>query len=716
MTSLRTALAVALLAGFYLVGLGALAVLAWLSVWLWLTYPGEFAQDASYVVAATAVGLVVPVWRVLRARPQPPAGSPVTVEHAPQLWSVVHELADLVGTRAPDEIRLVAVVNAAVWEDAGLMGLRAGRRYLYVGVPILQVLTVSQIRAVLAHELGHYSRGHTRFGALTYRGSQSIVATITQVGPRRLTGRLLTGYAAVYFLVALAVMRRMEAEADRAAVQAAGREATTLALREMHRLNVAWESYLDGYVSWAKRIEYAPSEVLGHFRSLVEQRSHHLRRVPARVAREKPSPWDPHPPIEERIALVDCAVDVPVAADLRPGLVLIDDVGTLSAALQSAEFDEHVEAIAHEDARRDAEALYYAATKVAGTRRAGLGTVLDLLADGRAGAVRPELRRAAQSEGTSGSAEQLTGLVLAAVNATLVNWCAARWRHSWTAPMALVSTNGNPITLRPTVTAACADPHAVPQLRTLLHELGIGERATTDSPSGWREPLDIGTVHHTVPGTEPSQNTELLLPDELFLLAYQQSGRCRIDSDILAAGLAAATLAELRLRARVELADTDEAVLRVCDRTPTGDRFLDSVLGRLAAADPHPAYQWLQMLGPDVADAVRRRRKTLFGVFSYDRAGKYVFNVATGVADAMDKARAGIVQAIHTGDVDGRDLALGVLLWGTELTAPVLGRRSLWLRFWLGRAARRDRLAVAIRTVIGLHMPVPATGSGGAGS
>jgi Zn-dependent protease with chaperone function len=45
------------------------------------------------------------------------------------------------------------------------MGRRAGRRYLYLGVPILQVLTVSQLRAVLAHELGHYSRGHTRFGA-----------------------------------------------------------------------------------------------------------------------------------------------------------------------------------------------------------------------------------------------------------------------------------------------------------------------------------------------------------------------------------------------------------------------------------------------------------------------------------------------------------------------------------------------------------------------
>ncbi len=59
-TTIRAALAAAMLAGFYLVGLGLLAGLAWLSVWLWLAFPGQVAHDISYLVAATVVGLAVP--------------------------------------------------------------------------------------------------------------------------------------------------------------------------------------------------------------------------------------------------------------------------------------------------------------------------------------------------------------------------------------------------------------------------------------------------------------------------------------------------------------------------------------------------------------------------------------------------------------------------------------------------------------------------------
>ena len=40
--------------------------------------------------------------------------------------------------------------------------------------------------------------------------------------------------------------------------------------------------------------------------------------------------------------------------------------------------------------------------------------------------------------------------------------------------------------------------------------------------------------------------------------------------------------------------------------TPTGDRFLDSVLDRVDRAGPDPAYRWLQTLGPAAAEAVRR--------------------------------------------------------------------------------------------------------------
>ena len=52
---------------------------------------------------------------------------------------------------------------------------------------------------------------------------------------------------------------------------------------------------------------------------------------------------------------------------------------------------------------------------------------------------------------------------------------------------------------------------------------------------------------------------------------------------------------------------------------------------------------------------------------------------------------------------------LGKLLWGVELTLPVLGRRAVATRFWLGRVAAQDPLMMAIRVVTGIHMPAPAT-------
>jgi len=158
---------------------------------------GQIAHDVSYAMLVLAVGLAVALWRVMPVRPTPPPGAPLTEEQAPQLWSLVRELAVAVGTRPPDEIRLDATVNAGIWEDAGLVGLRPGRRYLYLGAPLLECVTVSQLRAVLAHELGHYAGGHTLFGAPTYRGMRSIVDTLGRLGPYSLAGLLLAGYATV---------------------------------------------------------------------------------------------------------------------------------------------------------------------------------------------------------------------------------------------------------------------------------------------------------------------------------------------------------------------------------------------------------------------------------------------------------------------------------------------------------------------------------------
>lgn len=703
-TTVRAALAVALLAGFYLIGTALLAGLAGLSVWLWLAFPGQEAHDASYLVAALAVGLAVPTWRLLRARPEPPPdGVPVSDQQAAELWSQVRTLAELVGTRPPDEIRLTFEANAGVWEDARLLGLRPGRRYLYLGVPLLQAYAVGPVRAVLAHELAHYSHHHTRLGALTYRGMRVIVHTIVGVGPRSLTGRVLSAYAALYAFVSLAVMRRTEVEADRAAVRAAGQAATVRALRDTPRLCSDWEVFLVSYVRWNRGKGYTPTELLGWFGWLVEQRPAELER-----AGRAPAPaawWDSHPPIDERMAMIGRDSQPSVEPDPRPGTSLVSDLDTVADALRTTEFDRYVERLAQDEAERDAERLYHAAASIAGTRRRGLGGVLDALESGQRDRLRWALAlpvHPAEDPDEPGGAHELADLILAAVAATAVHSGGTRWRHSWSEPMTLVCDDA-PVVLRPLVVRACRDAAGVAPLRARLLGLGVDEASVIGWAVPGRKPLDTGPVFRTRPGTEPSSKVELLLPDELFLLAYTPSGVRRLSIDAFEAGLAAAALAELRLRTRIRLDETGEATVVVCDATPTGDRFLDSVLTRVAAGRPRPAYQWLQTLGPDVTEAVVGRLELRY---------LYPSRRARYDAGRARRVRTGIVHALDTGSLDSRDLVLGALLWGTELATPVLGWTAVGTRFWLGRLARRDQLAVAVRTVIGLNTPLPAPGVG----
>ena len=613
-------------------------------------------------------------------------------------------------------------------------------------MPLLQAYAVGQIRAVLAHELGHYSHQHTRLGALTYRGMRVIDHTIRGVGPNTPAGVVFSGYAALYALVSLAVMRQMELEADRAAVRAAGRTAAVLALRDLPGVGSAWDTFLAAYAQWNRDRTYDPGELLTWFGWLVHHRRAELDR--AEPARDRKPRWDSHPPIGERVALIEREPGASAAFDARPGAVLVADLDTMAAVLRTADFDRTAERVAQEQAERDAERLYHAAAGVGGARRGALGGMLDLLAEGdqirlrsalpppngrvakpdsATGRGRADRDQLAEPDSAAGGAEpdsgaggaepdwaagrgsaepdQLAELAFAAAAAAVVAGGEARWRHSWSEPMTLVRDDA-PVPLGELVTRACSDAAAVAPLRALLLDLGADE----ESVVGWAVPgrtmLDIGPVFRTMPGTERSTKVELLLPDEFFLLAYGLSGRRRIGINAFEAGVTAAALAELRLRARIRLEDSPATVV-VCDATPIGDRFLDSLLARIAAGRRRPADEWLQILRLDVTDAVARRLE-LLGRYQRGHYGRqtHPVNYAAYDASRIQRARDGITQALNTAEPDGRDLALGALIWATELAVPVLGRTALASRFWLGRIARHDQLAAAARAVIDLNTPL----------
>lgn len=343
-TSIRAVQALTLLAGFYLIALGALAGLAAMDVWLLTSTGSQFGFAVLKLVLLSvlvAIPLVRGVFLVRRPKDEAPPGVVVSEQQQPELWARVRSLAEQVGTRAPDEIVLIAAVNAAVSENPRLLGLIPGHRRMLIGVPLLIGLTEPQLDSVLAHELGHYSNKDTRLAGITVRGRESL---LTVVGHARASGRgftaaLFSSYAKLYMRVSESVGRRQELAADLSSARIAGRDHAAGALRQLPALDAAYDFYLDRYASvgWRAGLLPLPEEFYGGFRSLLSssKRQEELDEMRNEPPVRKATPYDSHPPIRERVAALEAlpADGRTVTGAERPAVAVLRDSAALFAAV-----------------------------------------------------------------------------------------------------------------------------------------------------------------------------------------------------------------------------------------------------------------------------------------------------------------------------------------------------------------------------------------------
>ena len=160
--TLRALLAIALLAGLCLIPAALVFAALFLLPFFNYIATGSPAPSLYYLI------LVIPgLWALLYMVFMMAAVS--RDEDPGRLWDRVDCLARRVGTRPPAELRLTAEPNAGVVEETRWLGLIPITRRMYLGIPLLYALPPGQLDAVICHELGHYSRGHTRAGAVCYR-------------------------------------------------------------------------------------------------------------------------------------------------------------------------------------------------------------------------------------------------------------------------------------------------------------------------------------------------------------------------------------------------------------------------------------------------------------------------------------------------------------------------------------------------------------------
>jgi len=237
----------------------------------------------------------------------------------PRLFAELHAIAAALGEPLPREVYLIGQVNAFVADRGGIMGF-GSRRVMGIGLPLLSSLTVSEMRAVLAHEFAHYYSGDTRMGPWVYKTQSAMIRAFRNIGSLGELGRIaalqfmnmvatfiLKWYFIFFMRVINFVSRNKEYRADELACLVAGAEPLVQGLRKIHGASIAWGPYwnLEVVPMLNQGCKPAIADGFSRFLAAPQIEVQVTKGIENEIAEGKTEPYDTHPPLRERIAAIE---------------------------------------------------------------------------------------------------------------------------------------------------------------------------------------------------------------------------------------------------------------------------------------------------------------------------------------------------------------------------------------------------------------------------
>jgi Zn-dependent protease with chaperone function len=336
-------LAVAGLAVFIAAYLGLTAWFAWAAVRMWrqigVTGNGWWLVGSAGT-AFLALFMLKALVFVRRGKP----GKMIEVTRAdhPRLFDFLDRVAADARAPRPHRVFVSPEVNAAVFYDLTVLNLLwPSRKNLVIGLGVVNALNLSELKAVLAHEFGHFAQRSMAVGRWVYTAQQIAAHIVVQ---RDILDRFLRGLSnfdlrvawigwllrtivwairalvdtvfSIVILAERALAREMELQADLVAVSLTGSEPLIHAL---HRLGAA-DDALDRALAFTGSEANAGRRVDDLFALQTEMvaRKRHIRadptwgEVPAAVGEpamfrlfkaqlaSPPQMWSTHPPNDVR--------------------------------------------------------------------------------------------------------------------------------------------------------------------------------------------------------------------------------------------------------------------------------------------------------------------------------------------------------------------------------------------------------------------------------
>lgn len=281
---------------FHLVLIAPFAFALLLNPWVWIY--------GAYSVWH-AVGVLVLIWWTLQPNHHTP-GHPLSRSEAPALFGAIDALADRLGAARIHGIQLTDEFNAGALEVPMRWQPWRKRRVLLLGVPLLAMVDVDTVRAVVAHELGHFSHRHGRLGHWIYRAragwieyAETPAGSVTVL--ERGAAAFARWFAPRFSRWTFRYSRLCEFEADACGADTVGAQRMASALLTIEVLGTRWQQMSHGHLSKLVATQEAPPA------AWLDELQRQVLALPPQVdeweqLRDKASQeQDTHPSLGERV-------------------------------------------------------------------------------------------------------------------------------------------------------------------------------------------------------------------------------------------------------------------------------------------------------------------------------------------------------------------------------------------------------------------------------
>lgn len=192
-------------------------------------------------------------------------GKSITRKDQPKIWEVCDAVAKEVGTKSLDEIFISPQSGIGVHLSGGLFSLLIGRtkRTLTIGLGSISNLSISQIKAILAHEFGHFSNKDTAWNSLTFTMAAALQNTLSTMpapwntsdsGYMKAAAILnpalwaLMAYKFLFSVLTSGFSRMREVFADKTAINLYGYKNFTEGLMRVARNDYIFSNYFIGEI------------------------------------------------------------------------------------------------------------------------------------------------------------------------------------------------------------------------------------------------------------------------------------------------------------------------------------------------------------------------------------------------------------------------------------------------------------------------------------